>query len=1425
MKMLSQRSGAKITRLLTSTAIVSAAAGALVAVPAFAEGECGVATQGSVTCSATGNPYPNGITYTSPAVDPASDPGLDPTVPVYDLTVNLGEGVAIESGANPGVAIIGFNEGAATLNAFGDTSIAVSGTGAIGVIGSTNYGDLTINTDSIVADGRASQGINAVSNAGDITIDAGSIATTGNSSVGISANSYTGDIRIAADTVTAAGYYVGGIYAYAGNGDVTIDAGTVATTGGSFYDYGSDAITVRAGAGSVTIDAETVSTQADYSDGIRAVSFGPDALVDVTAGSITTNGYGAVGAVVQGSTAQLTVGDITTSGDGAYGAVMFGTGPGGATFVSDGSIETSGVDANGVFVKAYGGDATITVNDVSTTGDSAPAIYAYGTNTNVTVNGDVSTSGATSNGVTAVAIGGDLSVANNGSIATTGAGSAGMALAALGDVTVTGAGSVSASATGIDAYSAAGNIDITQGAIATTEAGADGVHAETANYYGTAGNITVDVGSVETAGDFADGIDATALNGGAIDITHGTVSTSGEQAFGVVAVGLEDVSITGESVTTSGYNAAGAYAVSIGGDVTVAQGTVRTAGDYAPGVVGASYFGNVTISADSVTTTGYSSNGVLGVALYGGDTNITVGDVSTSGDGSFGVNAQAYNAAAVTVTGTVTTSGYASDGVNVYAIGAITAEDNGGTVINNGAVVTSGAESDGIHVEAFYGDVSIGGTGSITTTGDFSTGIFARSQYGAIDIASASVASTGVGIDAYASGGVTVDAGTVRTTGDGSVAIAAGGFNSVAVTADAVSTRGTNATGISAASFGGDVTVDVGSVRVSGTDSRAIRALGFGGGADVTVGGAVRSTSGTAIEMIAGGAGGGGGDPMGDPARDGLARLTIAAGGSVQGGTNAITVTSLNGTTITNNGSITGGSGYAIQASGGAATIANNGALTGRLQLTDNADRLTNAGTLTLIGDSDFGAGVDVLNNSGTIRLGGAAATRTVAITNLETLSNSGLIDLRNGRTGDVLTLAGTAYTGTGDATLGLDLRFGTTTAAVDRLVVGSAGGSTSVTLQASDGQAILIPATTIVQTSAASSPTAFTLDPASRDIGLIQYGITYDPTALAYRLVSAPSATVYRQAKLGEGLASVWNRSGDAVTAHLAAGRDAGWGSPATDTTGRLWLQMFGEVNKRKESRDFAFNGLVQDDVNLGYRQDAFGGQIGFDIGGGSSENGGAVFGVSTGYLSSAMNFAGSGDRFDIDTLNGAIYGAFQAGGLFINGLAKYDRSWIEARGNFANFNVKTKANTWGGKLEAGARLGSDTFFAEPAVSIAYTKSDIDSYGTLGGRFDFDDFEGLRGKAGVKIGGATDIGESSKLVFYVGGAAVHEFKGDDGLRFTSGAQTLVLGSDALGTYGQGTLGFNIMTASGVTGFLEAHGEYGDDYQGGGGRAGIRIKF
>ncbi|MEG3089628.1 autotransporter outer membrane beta-barrel domain-containing protein [Sphingomonas sp. PB4P5] len=1401
-------------RLLTSTALVAAASvGTMIASPAFAQNECGATVEGTVTCPASGNPYPNGITYYTPPVDPLQDPGLDPTVAVYDLTVNLGDGVAIASGANPGVAIIGFNDGAATLNSFGNTTITVAGTGATGVIGNTSTGDLTINTDSIFVDGDASQGINAVSDSGAITIDAASIAATGDYTTGISANSYTGDVSITAGDISATGYYATGITATAVNGALTIDAGSVTTDG-------------------------------DYADGVLALSFGAGTTVDVTVDTISTNGFGADGAIVQGDDANLTVGDITTTGDQAFGAVVYGTGAdAGATLTATGLISTSGNDATGVFVKGYyGGDATVTVNDVSTTGDASPAVYANGYSATVTVNGDVSTTGADSQGVYAIAVGDQATVTNAGTITTTGEYSTAVRVISLGyadvindgtistagtastgvdvfglyDVSVTGTGSIATSgdgASGIEAYSYGGGVTISQASVTTTGDFATAIDTESGG-----GDTLIDVGTITTSGTSSDGINAVAPYGGAIDITHGAITTSGDGAFGVYAKGLDDISVTGTSVTTTGYNAAGVYAVSIYGDVAIDEGTISTAGRYSPGIVGASYFGNVSITADDVTTTGDDSKGVYGIAVLAGNTDITVGNVTTSGQYSIGVDAQAYGDASVTVTGTVATSGYAATGVSVYAGGA-------GTVTNNGTIRTSGDEANGIDVQTIYGDVVIAGTGNVATTGDFSTGIFARTYYGTIDITAGTV-TTGraAGIDAYASQGVSVTAGTVRTTGDDANAINAGGFYSVDVTVGTISTTGASADGISAVSFGGDLDINAGSVLVSGAGSTAIRAFGFGGGTDIAVTGAVRSTQATAINMIAAGAGGAGGPAVGDPALDGIARLTVSATGSVIGGTNAVTSNALNATQITNNGSIAGGTGYAIQAIGGAATIVNNGKLNGRLLLTDNADRLTNTGTFTLIGSSDFGAGADTLINSGTVRLAGAATTQAVTLASLETFTNSGLVDLRNGRAGDTLTIGG--YSGSGAATLGLDLTFGTTTATVDRLNLTTATGSTQVVLNPLNGPAILIPATTIVQASAASSATAFTIDGGSQFNGLIQYGVIYNPTALAYQLVSAPNATVYRQAKLGEGLASVWNRSGDAITAHLAAGRDAGWGSPTTDASGRLWLQMFGEVNKRDERRNFAFNGLVQNNVDTGYRQDAFGGQIGFDVAGGASDTGGFTVGVSGGYLSSTMNFAGN-DRFEIDAVNGSVYAAFQAGGFFLNGLAKYDYAWISTRGNApqVNFNLDTKANTWGGKLEAGFRAGSDSFFFEPAASIAYTRTDLDGYGTLGGSFDFDNYTGLRGKAGARIGGTSSLGTSSKLVFYVGGAAVHEFKGENRVDFTSGAQTISIANDRLGTYGQGTIGLNIVTASGVTGFIEGHGEYGDSYKGGGGRAGIRIKF
>jgi hypothetical protein len=1785
--------------LLLSTAVASLAVG-LLAPAAHAADECGPTQQGTVSCTPADNPFANGIEYTTPAVDPSQDPGLDPGVPVYDLTVNLDPGVAIQRADGAGVALIGFNDGGVTLNSAPGTSIAVTGTGSTGVLASTNYGDITINTQSLTAEGRASGGINANSNTGDIAINAGSIAVTGNGTLGISANSYAGNVTIDAGTVDAAGYYTGGINAYVGNGDLTVTVDRVTTSGGSFYNYGSNAIDLTAVGGNITVDAGEVSTGADYSNGVQAVSFGAQEAVNVAADAIATSGYAAFGAQIQGATATLTAGSIATTGDYGYGALMFGTGAGGATLnagtittagdnatgaivrtygegaatvtvgtvattgegadgisaaaigsggvtvnadsvtvsgagsnaviatsyegdvalnvddalstgdytfavagvsraggdvsvVSNGSIVTTGDFAPGVYaaaapggnasvtvnnvstdgfishavvaagdsvdvtingtirtndygsmairalafdgsatvtnngaidtatgggvgifasgsngvtisgtgtivtnggsasgIVAYGyngattitatsvatagnysrgvsaegsgdmtldlgtvttngriasgieaatfqngtgpldadltvtvdtvtvngdyshginvfssndgvldinagtvtvngatgmgilsqsytadttinvgsvvttgsgdayssptairatsnigniavtssdlvatkglggigvfaatdGDVTIDVNDVSTQGDNAPAIIAAGGNTAVTIHGDVSTGGLNAPGVYAVGQTGSAAVTNNGTVTTAGTGSAGIVALGYGDVTVSGTGAVHSSGTGLDLYSYAGNIAAGQAAIVTTGDGADGIRAETANALGTAGNITIDTGTITTSGNAADGIDASALGGGTIAITHGAIATSGDESFGVAAVGLDDVTIAGGSVTTTGYNAAGVYGVSILGNASVTNtGTISTVGDYAPGALAASYFGNAAVDANAVSTTGYSSDGAFAVAFYGG-ASASVNTVSTAGDNSIGVRVQAYNDAIATVAESATTSGAYADAVNVFA------QYGTAGVVNNGAILTSGIEANGIDASSGYGGIVISGAGSVTTRGDFSTAIAARTISGAVSISTDSVATSGAGaggINAYGGGGVTIDAGTLTTSGREAFGISAGGSYSVSVTANQVRTSGDRANGIDAASFGGDVIVDAGSVRTSGADSIAIRAFGFGGGTDVRATGAVVSDSGVAVRMIAGGVAGGGNIGLGDPARDGIARLTVASGGSLVGGTDAAWIESVRGTVVDNAGTIAGGSGYALRVTGAPATITNRGDTNGRLLLTNGNDTLNNSGRWTLTGVSDFGAGTDSLTSSGTIRLATTRAAQSASVTGLETLSSSGLIDLRNGVAGDRLTFANTAYTGSGDATLGLDVAFGNGTATTDQLILGSAAGTTEIALNATGTPTLFAPVT-LVDVASASSPDAFTLAGGSQEVGVIAFGITYAAEATAYQLVSAPGTAVYRQAQLGEALTTLWNRSADAVGARFSSSRDAAWASEAATGSGRLWLQSLGEVNTRKDRRDFDLGGLAQPDVNLSYRQDAFGTQVGFDVIDGSAE-GGAIAGVTAGYLNSTTRFlAGGGDRFQVDAFNVGVYAGFHGGPFFVDGLAKYDFYKVGRRSYIAGLNGDNDAHAWGGKVEAGLRLGSASFFAEPLVSLAYSRTSLDDFEVGADAFDYDRFEGLRGKAGLRLGGRTDLAGST-LAFYAAGAAVKEFEGRDGLRFTSGGQVISVRGDRLNTFGQGTLGMNVTMASGVSGFVEGHGEFGKEYRGGGGRVGLRVRF
>ncbi len=877
-----------------------------------------------------------------------------------------------------------------------------------------------------------------------------------------------------------------------------------------------------------------------------------------------------------------------------------------------------------------------------------------------------------------------------------------------------------------------------------------------------------------------------ATNDGAINATTGIIRTTGAGATGILtSTATGNTTIVGGNTATTGDNALGISATNNSGAITIATGTVSTAGANATGVSARSDVGNVTVNGGSITTLGANAIGVAAQTGATGIATINGGTITTSGANAFGATATAGTGGAVATPLSVTTSGIGADAIRVTS--------NGGTARAGATTIsTTGANARGIVITGTQGATVNYGT--ITTTGAGSTGIFVPAGvlfFGPPATATATISGTGRistaganadGINVTATNGITINASQVATTGANSRGIVAVGGGAVAISATGVTTTGINANAISATSTGGSV-----GVTLSGTNSA------------VSLDGANIAAATTA-------------------------NLTLTSG-TLAGTNNGATIVSGTGTTVTNAGTINGGN-YALAITGGAATIANSGTITGRILLTGNADTLNNSGTFNANSNSDFGAGNDVFNNSGTLRVLGTATTAgTVTLTGLEAFNNSGLVDLRNGHVGDVLVLPG-SYTGSGTAQLGLDVNLGTATGTSDQLRIGGAAtGSTTVSITPLNTTPAVLSTsagTVLVQAGAASTASAFTLNGANVDQGLIQYGIVYNPTTFAFSLVGTPGAGVYRTALFAEGARNLWLQSGDAWSAHMRELRDNVAANGPGGAGGRVWGQAIGQVEQRTSNRSFAFNGVTTP-VNMGYKQDYFGGQMGIDFGG-PAGGGAFAFGITGGYLNSDLSFANSPDRINFDAVNGGVYASYNAGIFFINALGKYDYYWGDNVSVSGRYTQKLKGSVYGGKAEAGFRFGN-SLWIEPAASVSYTHSDFHDFAVPSGTFNFNDQDGVRGRGGARLGYTSEIG-TAKVTFYGGGNYVHEFKGQDQVVFTSGGQVVTFANQRLRDYGEGTLGVNIGSQQGkISGFFEGRYANGGDYEGYGGRAGVRFRF
>lgn len=581
----------------------------------------------------------------------------------------------------------------------------------------------------------------------------------------------------------------------------------------------------------------------------------------------------------------------------------------------------------------------------------------------------------------------------------------------------------------------AGGIDVTfTGDIYTSgTVGAGPTFADAVTLITTSGgDITATFdGQITTIGDTAFG--AFLLSDGAIDVTFtGEVYTEGDQSNAIFAQGNGDVAITCADVTTLGAGADAVYGQSNGGTVTIDCGNISTAGEFAIGIA-SDNTATVNITAGDITTDGTGSEGVSVSGIY--DTvdvavgNISIGTASNGLEvvdtfaadvsldyntitvragavGSIGILASAANLSVnggnITVEDSAAAQAINLESTNLTGqVGDIDYQASGNAVrlvldgqadFDIGNVDHAGSGVPAVLISSSGADYGAGvRIGDITTAGDLALGLAVRAEDSNVIIETGDVTTTGADADTIdlfnldGAGSVTwtLTTGVLSATGDSSHALQASGGDSSFV-------------------------LDIGGASTSGLNMQAIRLESGTGSIDLTTRGAVSADAAPAMLLSVDNGG-----------------VTLDAQGDVTG-TDGIIINQTGGAQVALGGTVSATAGDALRISGGSADVSVAGSVVGPVQLTASDDTFTvdAGGSVSLTGNSDFGAGTDEVTNSGTFSI----ADGTV-LANLELFNNAagGTLNLGAGETlgAAALVNAGTLTTVDGTVVNGFDTNDG----------------------------------------------------------------------------------------------------------------------------------------------------------------------------------------------------------------------------------------------------------------------------------------------------------------------------------------------------------------------------------------------------------------
>ncbi len=342
--------------------------------------------------------------------------------------------------------------------------------------------------------------------------------------------------------------------------------------------------------------------------------------------------WAAVAVVVEGTGtgawAEIYDSTITGNGVGTHGVLAANSAHVG---IADSSITANGINSNGLYAED-GGCIEMIGGSVTANGAGGSAVKAEGSSSGILIDNDavISTNGVGITGLYAED-GGSIEM-SGGSVSTAGAASHAV-ISSGSDSEVDIDEDVDVSTLGLGSYGLyadnSGRIEMSGGSVSTS--GLLGSHAVRSS--GDSSVILDDV-NVETSGvwNSAVGLYAYGLyaeDGGGIEMSGGSVSTSGALSYAVTSEGDGSyVQITdGTVISTTGISAYGLYATD-GGSIEVSGGSVSTSGALSHAVTSEGYGSYVQLTDGAVvSTTGTSAYGLY--AADEGYISMTGGEISS----------------------------------------------------------------------------------------------------------------------------------------------------------------------------------------------------------------------------------------------------------------------------------------------------------------------------------------------------------------------------------------------------------------------------------------------------------------------------------------------------------------------------------------------------------------------------------------------------------------------------------------------------------------------------------------------------------------------------------------------------------------------------------------------------------------------------